>query len=128
MFLRFVVCRQFFSAFLPFLFTSRRRCRRRQREEEHDGKPKTKAALLLRKKPNSAPDFCVNSLRPGSRNNFYDLKLILKHIIWIHFMMHSFITTSDTCVERERAVASDVLCSLPAFYVCLMLRMYMAFN
>lgn len=28
------------------------------------------------------------------RNNFYDLKLILKHIIWIHFMMHSFITTT----------------------------------
>lgn len=47
-------------------------------------------------------DFFVNCLPLDEwRNNFYDPKLILKHIIWIHFTMHSFIPP-DTCVERER--------------------------
>jgi hypothetical protein len=46
--------------------------------------------------------FCQLSLSLDEwRSNFYDPKLILKHIIWIHFTMHSFIA-DDTCVERER--------------------------
>jgi hypothetical protein len=47
--------------------------------------------------------FFVNclSLCVEWRNDFYDPKLILKHIIWIHFTMHSFMPP-DTCVEGER--------------------------
>lgn len=48
-------------------------------------------------------------------NNFYDLKLILKHIIWIHFMVHSFIT-SDMCGTRARGRLLRCLCSLCLSY------------
>lgn len=58
----------------------------------------------------------ICQLSVNGENYFYDPKLILKHIIWIHFMMHSFIP-SDTCVEcsdgrepRTRAQGSVVLC------------------
>lgn len=49
------------------------------------------------------------------RNNFYDPKLILKHIIWIHFMMHSFMPP-DTCVANASARRSTLPFSM--FVLC----------